>query len=58
MRQKELIDYKREHDDLRMKFPSRIFLKNVQEIKIIIITSSKTKKTFESGEDNDVGVFK
>jgi hypothetical protein len=57
MRQKELIDYKREHDNLRKLFPSCIFVGSRPEIKIIIITSEKTENTFKTGKDNDVDVF-
>jgi len=57
MRQKELIDYKREHDNLRKLFPSCIFVGNRPEIKIVIITSEKTENTFKTGKDNDVDVF-
>jgi hypothetical protein len=57
MRQKELIDYKREHDNLRMMFPGSLFLTGRPEIKIIIVTSSKTQETFKTGNDDNVDVF-
>jgi hypothetical protein len=60
MRQKELIDLKREHDKLLRSFPSNIILGMFgrKEIDITIITSSKTEKTFETGKDDDVDLFK
>jgi hypothetical protein len=44
MRQKELLDYKREHDNLRMMFPGSLFLAGRPEIKVVIVTSNKTQK--------------
>jgi hypothetical protein len=60
MRQKELVDLKREHDKLLRSFPSNIILGMFgrREIDITIITSSKTEKTFEAGKDDDVELFK
>lgn len=55
--QNRLIDIKREHDNLRLKFPSSIFVGNKQELIIQIVTSGKTKSTFETGEENDVKLF-
>jgi hypothetical protein len=55
-RQKELIDLKREHDNLRLLFPSSLFVGKRPEILITIITSTKTKETFKTGEDNDVNL--
>lgn len=57
MRQKELLDYKREHDNLRMMFPGSLFLASREEIKITIITSSRTQETFKTGNDDNVDVF-
>jgi hypothetical protein len=57
-RQKELIDYKREHDNLRMMFPSRLFVGGRPEILITVITSDNTEKVFKSGKDNDTDLFK
>ena len=54
MRQKELIDFKREHDKLRQMFPSSVFVGMRPEIVITIITSDKTDDTFKKGKDNDV----
>jgi uncharacterized membrane-anchored protein YhcB (DUF1043 family) len=58
MRQKELLDYKREHDNLRTLFPSSIFVGGRPEIIVTIITSSKTENAFKTGKDEDVDLFK
>jgi hypothetical protein len=57
MRPKELIDYKREHDNLRTLFPSSIFVGSRPEIRITVVTSERTEETFRTGQDNDVSVF-
>lgn len=59
MRQKELLDLKREHDKLLRTFPSNVILGMFgrKEIDVRIVTSSKTEKTFETGKDDDVSVF-
>jgi len=60
MRQKELLDLSREHNKLLRTFPSNIVLGMLgkKEINITIVTSSKTEKTFETGKDDDVELFK
>ena len=60
MRQKELLDLKREHDKLLRSFPSNIVLGmfGKKEIDVTIVTSSKTERVFETGTDDDVNVFK
>jgi hypothetical protein len=55
-RQKELIDYKREYDNLVQKIPSCWFVTD-RKPEITIITSSKTEKTFATGKDDDIGLF-
>lgn len=55
--QKRLIDIKRVHDDLRLKFPSSIVLSGRPEIEIKIVTSSKTEKAFSTGKDDDINLF-
>lgn len=58
-RQKELLDMKRVHDNLIDQMPSGLFLRMMgrDKINVIIVTSSKTDKVFESGKDNDINVF-
>jgi hypothetical protein len=59
MRQKELIDLNREHDNVIDLFPSNMVCSTFgrQKITITVITSSKTEKIFETGKDDDVSVF-
>jgi hypothetical protein len=57
MVQKRLIDIKREHDNLRQKFPGNLFIGGKPEIKINIVTSTKTEKTFETGKEDDINLF-
>jgi hypothetical protein len=59
MRQKELLDLKREHDNMIDTFPSSMILGFLGRAKIdvVIVTSSRTKEAFRTGEDDDVSVF-
>lgn len=60
-RQTSLIDLKREHDKFRQQFPNQYVLAILgrsDEIKITIITSDRSEKAFESGQDNDVDLPK
>ena len=52
--QQKLIDLKREHDNLRLTFPSSIVCGNRQEVHIMIVTSAKTKDAYITGEENDI----
>jgi len=56
-RQTQLIDLKRAHDDLLETVPSSWFVGDRGEIEIIVITSSETDKTFDTGRDDHVDVF-
>lgn len=56
--QQKLVDIKREDDNLRMKIPTCWFVGNKPEIKITIVTSSKTERTFETGKEDDIDLFK
>jgi hypothetical protein len=59
MRQKELLDLKREHDNMIDTFPSSLILSMLgrAKIEVTIVTSSRTKEAFRTGEDDDVSVF-
>ena len=59
MRQKELIDLKREHDNLRTVFPSNMVCAMLgrSEITIKVITSDRTEEVFKTSKDNDTQVF-
>jgi hypothetical protein len=54
--QKTLISISEEHEVLISTFPGNFFL-SVQPLNIKLVTSSKTKDVFESGEDNDTDIF-
>jgi len=60
MRQKEIIDMKRTHDNLIDLFPSSMVLGFLgrEKINIQIVTSSRTEESFETGLDDEVSVFK
>lgn len=58
-RQKELRDVKREHDKLLRQFPGALY--NVflgrDELPVVLVTSDKTEKSFETGKDDSVNLF-
>jgi hypothetical protein len=58
-RQKELLDVKREHDNMLSTFPSSLVLGLLgrEPIDVTIVTSGRTKEAFRTGEDNDVEIF-
>jgi len=60
MRQKELVDLKREHDNLLDKFPSSMVcsILGKEKIEITIVSSSRAKKAMQTGIDDDINVFK
>jgi hypothetical protein len=55
--QEQLLDIKREHDNLRLQPPSKWFVGDSKEIEVVIITSAKTKEAYSSGEENDISLF-
>ncbi len=57
--QKELIDFKREHDNIIDMQPSGLVcsLLGRHKIDIVVVTSAKTKEAFKTGEDNDTDLF-
>jgi len=59
MRQKELVDLKREHDNLLDKFPSSMVcgILGRQKISITIVTSTRAKAAMQTGVDDDTEVF-
>lgn len=58
MEQKKLIDLSNEHRIVLKTFPSSLFVGNRKEIPIKIVSSSTTKKIMETGEENDIELFK
>ena len=55
--QTELLDMKREHDNLRTTAPSSWFIPD-NEVKVQIVTSTRTEEVFKSGKDDDIQLFK
>lgn len=58
MRQKELIDLKREHDTLRTIFPSSIIVGGRAEIKITVVATAKATRAMETGIEDEEPLFK
>jgi len=60
MRQKEILDFKREHDNIIDVFPGNIFamILGRQKINVVIVTSTRTEDAFKSGKDDDTQLFK
>jgi hypothetical protein len=58
MRQTELVDIARQYNQNLVMFPRNVYLGVFfDKIDPKVITSGKTKETFESGEDNDLDLF-
>lgn len=55
--QKKLLDIKRQHDDMRLTFPSSLICGGRPELDIQLVTSARTSKAFETGEENEVDLF-
>jgi hypothetical protein len=56
--QQKLIDMKREHDNILTTMPGSFFVGSRPPVEIKIVTSSKTEKTFQTGKEDEVDVFK
>jgi hypothetical protein len=56
-RQKELLDLKREHDNLIDTFPSSLFVGSRGKIDVVIVTSTRTDNAFKSGKDDETQLF-
>jgi len=54
-RQKEILDFKREHDNLITTFPNVIFatILGRHKIDVVIVTSTRTENAFKTGKDDD-----
>lgn len=56
--QRQLVDLKREHDNLLTMFPSSWFINDgVKPIDIKLVSSTKAKKALSTGIDDDVKLF-
>ena len=56
--QERMLDLIREHETLCETYPGTWFVKNKTPIEYIIISSTKSKLTMETGVDDDVDLFK
>jgi len=59
MRQKELIDLKRAHDQMFETIPSSFIVSSRESLRpeITVITSTKSKEAMATGKDDDVDLF-
>lgn len=55
--QKKLIDIDRQHKQLKITFPNSLILGSRPDLDIKLVTSGKTKKAYETGEENDINPF-
>ncbi len=58
MEQERLFDLGREHHDIRQTFPESLFIGGRPDIDIVVVSSDATKKVMETGEENDIDLFK
>ena len=56
--QERMLDIIREHEVLLNKYPSKWFITNNVPIEYVVISSTKSKQTMETGLDDDVDLFK
>ena len=54
--QTKLLDIQREHENITTKFPGSLICSGRPPLKVVIVTSSKTQDTFESGKEDDVNL--
>lgn len=55
--QKKLRSIMQQHENLRLKWPSSMFVGGREKLDYEMVTSKKTKNIMESGEENDVELF-
>ena len=55
--QRQLIDLKREHDNLLQTIPAKWFVGDKDRVEIVVVTSGKTNNTFDSGQEDNVDLF-
>lgn len=55
--QQKLLQIIKQHDDIRTKIPSSLFVGGREPLETIIITSSKTSEVFETQKDDDLNLF-
>jgi hypothetical protein len=54
--QKQLVDIKREHDDIRQTWPGSMICGGRPELEITIVTSTRTGDAFKNGKDDDISL--
>lgn len=54
--QKKLIDIKMQHDNLRTRFPSKLFVGGKPELELRLVISDRTDEAFKTGKDNDINL--
>ena len=52
-----LRDVKLQHDDLRTKFPTNIFVSRRPVLEVTIVTSSKTENVYKEAKEDDIDLF-
>lgn len=57
MRQKELLDLKRAHDNMIDTFPSSLIVGSRGKIEVVVVTSTRAEEAFKSAKDDDTSVF-
>ena len=57
MRQKELLDLKRVHDNMIDTLPSSFFVGGRGKINVIVVTSTRAEEAYKTGKDDDISVF-
>jgi len=57
MVQKKMIDIKRVHDNLRLKVPSSFAMFGKEELKLKMVTSTRTQEAFDSGIEDNMNLF-
>lgn len=58
MEQKYLTDLNNQHRIIRNTWPKSMFIGNRPDIQIVIVSSAATKKVMETGQENDIDIFK
>jgi hypothetical protein len=51
-----LRDIKLQHDNLRLKFPTKIFVGGKPALDITLVTSTKTEDIFQQGKEDNINI--
>lgn len=55
--QVKLLDMVKQHKDMLKTIPSKWFLKNVEEIQVVVLKNQATKDAYETGTDSSPDLF-